>query len=89
VLQPSDYSHGPPPDLFQNVSVFLIQGTPDPNTQEGSHESTVEGEIHLPQSTSHSSVSVFGIALTQVENFALDLVELAWAHHSIYEDLSG
>ncbi|PKU45367.1 hypothetical protein llap_4311 [Limosa lapponica baueri] len=66
MLQPSDHLCGPPLDLFQQVHVLLMLGAPELDA--------------VLQGCSRSIVcpaSVFGIALTQVQDLALGLVELS------------
>ncbi|KAK4813670.1 hypothetical protein QYF61_017637, partial [Mycteria americana] len=76
VLQPSHHLRGPPLDSLQQVHVLLMLGAPELDTvlQVGSHKSGVEGAALNPFSA--QPVFVLGIALTHVQDLALDLVEL-------------
>ena len=49
VLQHSDHLCGPPLDLFQQLNVLFVLGTPELGTilQVGSHESRAQGQNHL------------------------------------------
>jgi len=126
VFQPSDDFCGPPLDPLQQVHVCLLLRAPEPDAglQVGSHQSTVEGQNHLPQRAGHTAfdaaedavgllgcqstllghvdllvnqhplttlraalnplyaqpVFVLGIALTQVQDLALGLVEPREVH---------
>ncbi|KAJ7401265.1 hypothetical protein BTVI_97626 [Pitangus sulphuratus] len=79
VLHPSDHLHGPPLDSLQQVHVFLVLRTPDLDAalQVFIHKNPQVLVIRAALNEFLSqSLLMSGIAPTQVQHFALRLVEL-------------
>lgn len=85
MLHPSDHLLGPPVDLLQQLSIFLVLGTPVLNTvlPVGPHEDRVERNNYVPLPDGLLS---FGASQDTISFSGLDCILLARVKFFIYQN---